>query len=365
MGDSVSEPLEDRASTGGCNLYIFVKKVNKNNKTYYYLVIEEYDPVTKRKKPILHLSLRKILERYVDSEKLGGAPLGWCGGWDLNPRRPTPSGPKPDPPARLDNTRVSQSNNVSQGVLKQRLGTGLSQRLLAEFRRWCLQHSSEETCAQYSRKLQEIDRGERDVGSSRWHITAYKRFSRFLCEAKNIARACEEFRRVKSKRSRPDLYVPPDSEVKRALAAPEPLGYFYYVLAQSGLRAIEAMRLLEDPPECVDLGGYYRCPVLWARGSKRALWAYLIEPPRPLATTIDELEDARSSLKLVGFKYMRKWVATKMLLAGMSEAAVDFAQGRVPETVLRKHYADRLALTDKEYKKYAAWLRRWLSQAFP
>ena len=21
----------------------------------------------------------------------------WCGGWDLNPRRPTPSGPEPDP----------------------------------------------------------------------------------------------------------------------------------------------------------------------------------------------------------------------------------------------------------------------------
>ncbi len=21
----------------------------------------------------------------------------WCGGWDLNPRRPTPSGPQPDP----------------------------------------------------------------------------------------------------------------------------------------------------------------------------------------------------------------------------------------------------------------------------
>ena|GEM_PF-1538829 len=23
--------------------------------------------------------------------------LRWCGGWDLNPRRPTPSGPQPDP----------------------------------------------------------------------------------------------------------------------------------------------------------------------------------------------------------------------------------------------------------------------------
>ncbi len=23
--------------------------------------------------------------------------LVWCGGWDLNPRRPTPSGPQPDP----------------------------------------------------------------------------------------------------------------------------------------------------------------------------------------------------------------------------------------------------------------------------
>ena len=43
-----------------------------------------------------------------------------------------------------------------------------------------------------------------------------------------------------------------------------------------------------------------------------------------------------------------------MLLAGMSEIAVDFAQGRVPESVLRRHYTDRLALADKEYEKYAA-----------
>ena len=35
------------------------------------------------------------LEEIVEQLKL--VDNHWCGGWDLNPRRPTPSGPKPDP----------------------------------------------------------------------------------------------------------------------------------------------------------------------------------------------------------------------------------------------------------------------------
>ena len=31
------------------------------------------------------------------SIRLRTVELMWCGGWDLNPRRPTPSGPQPDP----------------------------------------------------------------------------------------------------------------------------------------------------------------------------------------------------------------------------------------------------------------------------
>ncbi len=88
--------LFDRASRRGLNMYIFIKKVKHGDKTYYYLVIEEYDPQAKRKRVLLHLSLKKILEKFKEDGVIGAEPL-WCGGWDLNPRRPTPSGPQPDP----------------------------------------------------------------------------------------------------------------------------------------------------------------------------------------------------------------------------------------------------------------------------
>jgi intergrase/recombinase len=126
----------------------------------------------------------------------------------LNPRRPTPSGPKPDLGATAPQPPAPPSNHSSNGVLKQALGIQLSQKLLDEFQRWCEAHSSAETCRQYSRKLAEIDRGERGIESSRWHITAYKRLARFLCEEKGNERACEEFKRVRSRRSGADLYVP-------------------------------------------------------------------------------------------------------------------------------------------------------------
>ena len=38
---------------------------------------------------------RDVLELLVrNSHRIGEC---WCGGWDLNPRRPMPSGPQPDP----------------------------------------------------------------------------------------------------------------------------------------------------------------------------------------------------------------------------------------------------------------------------
>ncbi len=80
-------------------MYIFVKKVKHRDKTYHYLVIQDYDPLTKKKRTILHLSLKKILECYKhELGELGnGKEFPWCGGWDLNPRRPTPTGLKPAP----------------------------------------------------------------------------------------------------------------------------------------------------------------------------------------------------------------------------------------------------------------------------
>lgn len=243
--------------------------------------------------------------------------------------------------------------------MKQRLGITLSQKLEREFLEWCRAGSSEETCRQYLRKLEEIDCGERPVWASRWHVTAYKRFSRFLCEAKNSKKACEEFKRVKSKRSRPDVYVPQDSEIREALNSS--LGFFYRVLVESGLRAVEAARVLEGDLRCVELGGFVRCELQMIRRSKRAYWAYLLEKPEPRPVDLGRLQEARQELGLVPFKYVRKWVATKMISLGLQEAAVNFIQGRVPDSVLRKHYLNLLTIADKEYEKYAGWLRRWLA----
>ncbi len=41
--------------------------------------------------------LDRIVEFYIQFRDIIERLIEWCGGWDLNPRRPTPSGPKPDP----------------------------------------------------------------------------------------------------------------------------------------------------------------------------------------------------------------------------------------------------------------------------
>ncbi len=62
---------------------------------YYYLVVEEYLGDGKRRR-IAHIPISRILKKF-DIEVDWRQPIRWCGGWDSNPRRPTPSGPEPDP----------------------------------------------------------------------------------------------------------------------------------------------------------------------------------------------------------------------------------------------------------------------------
>ncbi len=78
-------------------MYIYIKKTHANGKTYYYVVGEVYDPKTKRKETVFHISLQKLLRCIEEDVDVAARLRQWCGGWDLNPRRPTPSGPKPDP----------------------------------------------------------------------------------------------------------------------------------------------------------------------------------------------------------------------------------------------------------------------------
>ncbi len=89
---------------GGTLVFYRVRRLHGK----YYLIKEWYDDKAKKKRS-KSLGNCETIEKLL--EKLNGLypeelnqlisivrnRQGWCGGWDLNPRRPTPSGPEPDP----------------------------------------------------------------------------------------------------------------------------------------------------------------------------------------------------------------------------------------------------------------------------
>ena len=278
----------------------------------------------------------------------------------MNPRRPTPAGPQPAP---FDQTRatpvapvLSAPNGLQQDEGQE--GAGLAATLQG-FLEWCRGHASDKTCSQYARRVEEILHGEAEPGKSRWHITAWKRYSRWRCEELGEEQWCSEFKRWKTRKSRPDIYVPGDDEVARALRAPEPWGTLYRLLLESGLRLREVVRIVNeiDSLRTVELDGFVRVELAWYRGSKKAYWGYFLEQPPRLGVSYEAAEKIPQRLGTLPWKYMRKYVATKLVELECPEIAIDFIQGRAETTILRKNYAQILAAADKCYKRYAEWLR--------
>jgi len=280
---------------------------------------------------------------------LNSSMFRWCGGWDLNPRRPTPSGPQP--------CVGRGEGGLGKAVLKQDEEFSLepSASKLAAFNEWCLERASEEQCRGYIRYLSRpLDT------SNRWSITSYKRYYRWLCEERGLGDACKLFKSLKSRRSRPDLYVPSLEEVLETLGkAEEPYRTVYRVLLESGLRLREAVYLLRsiDGLKTVRLGGFTRVELNLERRSKKAFWAYLLEDPPHILITDREVSEYARRNKLLAPKYVRKFVATQMAKLGIPESAIDFIQGRTPDKIIRKHYLNLLAIADQHYPKYAEWLR--------
>jgi hypothetical protein len=75
-----------------------IKRQRCKDKVYYYLYKEWYDSELKKRRSKL-IGRCDELEKIIEElEKLKqGVENFWCGGWDLNPRRPMPSGSEPDP----------------------------------------------------------------------------------------------------------------------------------------------------------------------------------------------------------------------------------------------------------------------------
>ena len=123
-----------------------IKRQRYKDKVYYYLYKEWYDAETGRKRSKL-IGRCDMLENLAEElEKLKQLIENhWCGGWDLNPRRPTPSGPKPEP-AKSSNLlgvewfypsqRASEDAVISGKTDARQNCLELSQSLLEEFASW-------------------------------------------------------------------------------------------------------------------------------------------------------------------------------------------------------------------------------------
>ena len=322
----------------------------KRVKGHCYLVKEWWDPVLK-KKITRSIGSCETIDRVMKEWKAarkkskrgnGGSAPVWRRGRDLNPGHGLD---RPAPMAKAINTVSPASISPP------------SDARLELWETWCQERgTSPETCAKYAGYL------ERPLDpSNRWSVKAYKLYLKWLCEEHGHQESCQAYKRLKTPQAKPDLKVPSLEEILDSIRRAGPYSIVYMILLESGLRLVEAVNLIREYPrlECTKLDGFQRCLLGYARGKKQALWAYHITP----IEKADNLSDRRvtsyaEKYKLVPPKYIRKFVATQMVTLGIPPHVVDFIQGRAPRGVLLQHYAPLLGLADREYRKYAEWLRQ-------
>ncbi len=228
--------------------------------------------------------------------------------------------------------------------------------MLDKFLEWCRRSASEETCRRYIRYLEGCDPW---VSTNRWCRTAWKKYLRWRCELLEDQEACKAYRHLRVPRSGVDLRVPSIEEVVEGYRRIRVPVYrtVYLLLLESGLRLSD---LLSTSHRCQRLDGFVRCLVAKLKSTKRAFWAYLLEPPPQDLGGIVKPEAYRAYVYKVGApgpRQLRKFVATQMLRLGIPRDVINFIQGRVPQDILSAHYLDLLVLADQYYPRYAQWLR--------
>ena len=229
---------------------------------------------------------------------------------------------------------------------------------LDEFLKWCLgKGTSYETCVQYVNYLRKpLNR------NNKWSVLAYKAYFRFT-------RNEDLWKKIRTKQSRPDLNVPTDQEVletlETACSYSQELCLVFKLLIESGARLAEIVKMLRefDPGNLKEHSGFYTYTLSYFRGSKRSFYIFTITKPRKLVISGNWVSNWASKNGKVRPKYVRKWVATRMAYLEIPMEIVDFIQGRVPRTILEKHYLNLYALALKHYPKYAKWLKENILEA--
>jgi len=369
-----------------------IKRQRYKDKVYYYLYKEWYDPETKKKHSKLIGRCDELEKIAEELEKLKQVVDGcWCGGWDLNPRRPTPSGPKPEPAkssnllgvewfypsqAGSEEKPISGKTDARQNCLE------LSQSLLEEFVSWLRNEegTSERTIKDYVNYLrkalglklcskEDVSSFFERAGMNKRSYEAFRRLLSFIEKKKTgYESLVQELRKAlpKKPRSNADTYIPPDSKVlelrDRIKAVGEPYYTIYSILVSSGCRLSEAAHLLRsfDAKRLVKVTeDVYRYHIDLQRKSKNVLVMYL---PKEVVESIQKLDKyVPQSLKHIAevfeknglaAKYIRKWFRQTLKKLKVDSEIIEFLQGRVSALgVGAKHYTDFISLTDEIYPK--------------
>jgi intergrase/recombinase len=167
-----------------------------------------------------------------------------------------------------------------------------------------------------------------------------------------------------------DLKVPAESEILDSIRKLNkmPLKYraLYNLLLDSGIRLVEAVKLLNQFEDPVKVQGFYRCTLGYFRSCKLAYVAYFTDSTLKLIQSDHDKVAANTAshyfrkFGYVAAKYIRKFAFDTMLSEKLNipESVADFIQGRVPQKIGARHYTVLLRQADGYYGRYADYLAK-------
>ena len=205
-------------------------------------------------------------------------------------------------------------------------------------------------------ELREIISGS----SSSMALTVFRAYINFLLDTEIIDEETAIYFRkaLPSRKTKPDGYVPTDSDVKKVYEniKSEKDRLLFQILAFSGIRVTELVKMLRDyePSKLISDNGISKYPLNYIRGNKRSQYVYM---PTDLAMKLHKFyihkDTVSYNLRKYGIapKYLRKWFYNFLIMNNVPESVADFIEGRAPESVGSMHYLSRVKQADYWYRK--------------
>ena len=172
-----------------------------------------------------------------------------------------------------------------------------------------------------------------------------------------------------------DVNVPPEDQIVADLRRISSILLEYQAVynlgLDSGLRLVEIVKVLNDPPTFhPGKSGFYCHALSYFRKTKQAYFAYFTDYTLRLMQKLNGKEinwNAASKYlqkkKLTAPKYLRKFAFDMMIQLDIPESIADFIEGRVPKRIGAKHYMVLRRQADLKYGRYAEYITKLRQKA--